>query len=185
MKNIILISAAIVTIIGGGISVYMMGKSSSNEPTSNAVEITITNAISSLPQNEQESAKDLMEPVLDLIKAISNEKTPAEDLKQYENRFKDKLKDFSLASYQASKSPFIPPTTKVQLFCNNVFTFFYKGKTGSKNSILYSVDGNSYSLNIGGNRLFRSDGSKLKFTYLEYDKQRNGPILQYECLDEG
>ncbi len=29
MKNIILISAAIVTIIGGGISVYMMGKSSS------------------------------------------------------------------------------------------------------------------------------------------------------------
>ena len=53
MKNIILISAAIVTIIGGGISVYMMGKSSSNEPTSNAVEITITNAISGLPQNEQ------------------------------------------------------------------------------------------------------------------------------------
>ncbi len=186
MHKFLFVSAALATIATIGISGYTIGQSDSTD-ASGEVKITINNAISSLSQDKQDSAKELLAPILEMIAAQSSESTNSNDkgLKAYGDDLKVKLEEFSLISYQAAKSPFIPPQKKTQFFCDNQFRFSYKGlQNRDTETIRFTVEGNVKYLSIGQPRKFFSSDKTLEIVYLSYDNTRKGPILQYACFDK-
>ena len=184
MNKLISVSSALATVAGIGVSGYMIGQSNSTN-SSGEVKVTINNAISNLSQDKQNAAKELLEPILEMMAAQSGGSTKADgkELKTYGDELKVKLEEFSLISYQAAKSPFIPPEKKTQFFCDNQFRFSYKGlwDERSTEAIRFTVEGSTKRLSIGEPRKYFSGDKSLEIVYLSYDNTRKGPILQYTC----
>ena len=187
MNKFLSVSAALATVATIGVSGYMIGQSDSTD-SSGEIKVTINNAISNLPQDKQDPAKELLEPILEMITAQSSESTNSNDkgLKAYGDDLKVKLEEFSLISYQAAKSPFIPPQKKTQFFCDNQFRFSYKGLQNKRDTetIRFTVEGNIEYLYIGQPRKYFSGDKTLEIVYLSYDSARKGPVLQYACFDK-
>ena len=131
MKLFLTITASLATIATIGFASYGIGNTESGD-TPRAVEVTIHNAISGLPQSEQSSAKELLAPILAIIGSNSDEILKKDDkkIKKYGAQLKENLEKYSLTSYQAGKSPFVPPKQKTLYFCSNNFRFSYKGLMG-------------------------------------------------------
>ncbi len=183
MSKFLSISVAFATVAGFGISGYMMGQSDASDST-NVIKVIITNAISDLPENKQGPATDLLGPILELAAAQQNGTLDKDNnVTQYENKLKANLKKITLMSYQAGKSPFIPPKKMTQFLCSDQFRFSYKGLYRKSNveQIQYTVEGMIHVLGIGQPRKFHKDGKTLEIVYLSFSEEQDGPVLQYTC----
>ncbi|MCF6257406.1 MAG: hypothetical protein L3J98_17675 [Gammaproteobacteria bacterium] len=183
MSKFISISAAFATVAGIGVSGYMMGQSNASDST-DVIKIIITNAISDLPENKQGPATDLLRPILELATAQQNGMLDDDNsFTQYENKLKENLEKITLTSYQAGKSPFIPPKKMTQFLCGDQFRFSYKGLRNRSDveKIRYTVEGNLYALGIGEPKKFHKDGKTLEIAYLSFSEEQDGPVLQYIC----
>ncbi len=124
-----------------------------------------------------------MSPILDLVslKTKGSAVSDGSDVKVYSDRLKDKLEQFSLASYQADVSPFIPPKKKTQFFCDNTFRFAYKSISNNLEYFDFLLEGVRRSIAIGEPFIYELNDKKIEFLYLSYSKLQKGPILQYTC----
>ena len=183
MKPFITITASLATIIAICFASYDYGNAAPND-TPQAIEVTIHNAMSALPQSEQSSAEKLLAPILDKVDS-NNSKVPSNNkFEKYGSQRKEHVEKYSLASYQAGKSPFVPPKQKTQYFCNNNFRFSYKGMRNGIETILFLLEGKNHYIEIGQPITFRSEEKLLEIVYLSYEKSLKGPILQYACRDK-
>ncbi len=183
MSKFLSISAAVATVAGIGISGYMMGQSNASDST-DVIKIIITNAISDLPENKQGPATDLLRPILELATAQQNGMLDDDNrFTQYENKLKENLEKITLTSYQARKSPFIPPKKMTQFLCGDQFRFSYKGLYNKNDveRIWYTVEGKMDAVGIGQPKEFHKVGKTLEIVYLSFSEEQDGPILQYTC----
>ena len=157
---------------------------SSNNENQNSVIINIQthtdDIVKRLPESRRKVAKEVSGIAIDLVKASSTENND-----EIKNSITKKLADLSLLDYQASSSPFTPPTNKAQLICNNTFKFAYRGMHDKKNDNIAYVVNNIRIVRFhpGDSKTFNSGNIQLELLYLEYDKEKDAPILHYECID--
>ncbi len=187
MSKFLSISASLAAVVGMGVSGYMIGQSNASDST-DVIKVIITNAISDLPENKQGPATDLLGPILELATAQQNGTLDNDNgFTQYENKLKENLEKITLMSYQAGKSPFIPPEKMTQFLCGDQFRFSYKGLHNRSRSgverIRYTVEGNNHMPSIGQPMIFYKDGKALEIVYLSFSEEKSGPVLQYTCSE--
>jgi len=136
--------------------------------------------IQRLPEDKKEVAMEVSNIAVQLIEASATQ-----DNNEIKNNIISKLSNIALIPYRVSSSPFIPPTNKTQLLCENEFNLIYHGKyTANRNDAIdYMVNNVAAHQDIfpGITRSYHKKTMTLYILYLEYDKEKKGPILHYEC----
>ncbi len=151
--------------------------SNSNSITIN-IQTTAREIVDNLPESKKKVATEVSDIAVKLVEA-SSVKDNTEIKKQIMNR----LSDISLLSYKVASSPFAPPINKTQLVCENTFKFAYHGQHNKKNDgIIYKVNNvSSFWIDPGKILTFKADNKELEILYLEYSKEKESPIIHYEC----
>jgi hypothetical protein len=188
MNSLFKITVGLATIAAIGIGSYQVGMAqSANAIDSIKINIdnTIDGVISNVAQENRQGVEELLTPLVELIDTNINDDSASIDNKELvaaADKLEKKLSDYSLISYRADASPFVPPLNKVQLLCGERFTLAYTGQ--DRSSALVSrlkVNSMRVSLTPGDIKEFKSDNQKLTMTVLEYKKELKGPIIKYEC----
>jgi hypothetical protein len=136
MNNLFRVTVGLSTIAGMGFVAYQIGMAQSAHAIDSIkinIDNTIDGVISNVAQDNREGVEELLAPLVELIETNINKDSVSignKELVAAAGKFEKKLSDFSLLSYQADTSPFVPPLNKVQLLCGDRFTFAYTGQEG-------------------------------------------------------
>ncbi len=184
-KTFLATVASLASVIGIGVAGYQIGQSTSAS-SSDGVVVEVQNSIeaiiSSLDQEEQEAAQNLLTPVSNLVVAAS--RGDEQTLVEARTNLTKTLTDGTLVSYKAERSPFVPPLDKVQLLCDGEFLLTYYLQTRKKSWFRVATPKESrgmWSSKPGELKSYESENSKLTLVILEYRDELKGPILRYSC----
>jgi hypothetical protein len=190
MNNLFRITVGLATIAGIGFASYQIGMAQTTHDADSIkinIDNTIDGVISNVAQENRQGIEELLAPLLELIESNLNENSASVDnneLVAAAGKFEKTLSEFSLKSYQAGASPFVPPLNKVQFLCGEVFTLAYTGQH-FRNTLTSNlkVNSNNISMTPGDIKEFKQDNQVLTITDLEYKKELKGPLLKYECKE--
>jgi hypothetical protein len=114
------------------------------------IDNTIDGVISNVTQENRQGIEELLTPLAELIEINLNENSASlgnNELVAAAGKLEKKLSEFSLKSYQADASPFVPPLNKVQFLCGEVFTLAYTGQN-SRNTLTSTLKVNSNGIRM-------------------------------------
>lgn len=174
------IQSGVGNVVGDPNSVIHNIDSSNIDSIGRNIQKNTNEIVQRLPENKKEVAMELSNIALQLIEASATQ-----DNKEIKNNIISRLSNITLIPYRASSSPFIPVTNKSQLLCENEFNLIYHGKyTANRNDaidyMVNNIAANQY-IYPGVTRSYHNKTMALDISYLEYDKEKKGPILHYEC----
>ena len=178
--------ASLATIAALLIAVFQLGisKSSGAETIRINIQNSLENAISSLPENKKSNAKQVINPVLELV-AATDSNTSKQNVKidNAAQNIVDALSNLTIVSYLADEPPFVPPKEKVQYVCEQSFTLAYTHKYDDTSKIVVKINGRSGNISPGDMKTYQQESTRLELTYLEYSKELSGPVLNYRCYE--
>lgn len=188
MNNLFRITVGLATIAGIGFASYQIGMAQTAYDVDSIrinIDNTIDGVISNVAQENRQGIEELLTPLMVLIEGNLNENASSVsngEIVAAAGKLEKQLSDFSLKSYQAEVSPFVPPLNKVQFLCGESFTLAYLGQDRySPLKSILKINSNRATLTPGDIREYEQNNQLLTMTLLEYKKELNGPLLKYEC----
>jgi hypothetical protein len=188
MNSLFKITVGLATIASIGFASYQVGMAQSVHDVDTIkvnIDNTIDGVISNVAQENRQGIEDLLTPLVELIETNLNENSVSigrNELAAAAGKLEKKLSEFSLISYHANASPFVPPLNKVQFLCGESFTLAYIGQLQYdplKSNL--KINSNSVIMSPGDIQKYTVDNNRLTITLLEYKKELKGPLLKYEC----
>ncbi len=180
LKYVSTLVGVISAFIAVSFGAYQLGQSGS-AGSNKAIEVSIKNVISGLPQEKKAITEEVIDPLLKLIMAASEKNSKNDkEIDELTNEVVSKFSNISLVSYKADKSPFVPPKNVTQFLCEDKFVFALTSSLpGGRTK--FKLNGVGKGVYPGDVRTYKAEGAELHIIYLEYRKDLNGPLLKYEC----
>ena len=175
--------ASLATIAALLIAVFKLGISQSSGAETIRINIqnSLENAISSLPENKKSNAKQVINPVLELVAATDTSASQQNaKIDNASQNIVNALSNLTIVSYLAEDPPFVPPMEKVQYVCEQAFTLAYTRKFDDS-TIGVKINGRAANISPGDLKNYKQESARLELTYLEYSKELSGPVLNYRC----
>jgi hypothetical protein len=189
MNSLFRLTVGLATIAGIGFASFQIGMAQSAHDVDSIkinIDNTIDGVISNVAQENRQGIEELLTPLVELIETnLKEDSAPVgnSELVAAADKLEKRLSDFSLKSYQADASPFVPPLNKVQFLCGEEFALTYLGQVNyDPLTSRLKVNKNSVTISPGDIIEYNEDNQKVTITLLEYKKELKGPLLKYECV---